>query len=413
MGLLKTSLLNGIAVGTRMGTGLILNKVLAIFVGPAGYAIIGQLQNLISILTTFAAGAINTGVTRYTAEFQGEPTKLRTLRKTAGTITVAGALIGGLLIAVFRNDISIWFLHDVRYAPALVWLACCLVFISLNSLLLAILAGQKDVKRFVIASIAGSIIGLIVSGFLAWVFGLQGVLTALSLSQAISFVATLAICHKLSWCRFDELLGKVDRDITGKLARYVLMALVTAAAVPVSQIAIRGYIQHTYGANYAGYWDALNKISTIYLTLATTTLSLYYLPRISEIQDKHELKKEIWSCFRVVVPFTALASCAIFVLRRQIVGLLFTEDFMPMVSLMAWQALGDVVKIASWLFAYVVIGKARSGVFIATEILFSVSLYILTIVCTRTMGTDGLSAAYAANYGLYFAAMYWLVMVRD
>jgi PST family polysaccharide transporter len=413
MGLLKTSLLNGIAVGTRMGTGLILNKVLAIFVGPAGYAIIGQLQNLISILTTFAAGAINTGVTRYTAEFHGEPTKLRSLRKTAGTITVVGALTGGLLIAIFRNDISIFFLHEIGYSTALVWLACCLLFISLNSLLLAILAGQKDVKRFVTASIAGSVIGLVVSGLLAWVFGLQGVLTALSLGQAISFGATIAICHKLSWCRLDELLGKVDRDITAKLARYVMMAMVTAAAVPVSQIAIRSYIQQAYGASYAGYWDAINKISTIYLTLGTTTLSLYYLPRISEIQNKRELKNEIWRCFRIVVPLTALASCIIFIFRREIVGLLFTKAFMPMVSLMAWQTLGDVIKIASWLFAYVVIGKARAGVFIATEILFSVSLYVLTIICTQIMGTDGLSAAYAANYALYLATMYWLVMMRD
>lgn len=413
MGLLKTSLLNGVAVGTRMGTGLILNKVLALYVGPAGYAVIGQLQNLISILTTFAAGAINTGVTKYTAEFNGEPGKLRSLWQTAGTITITGALIGGLVIAFSRNYIATWFLNDIGYSPALVWLAGCLLFVSLNSLLLAILAGQKDVKKYVAASIAGSIIGLIVSGFLAWAFGLPGVLTALSLGQAISFLATAAICHKLNWCRFSALWGRIDREIALKLGRYVMMAMVTAAAVPVSQIAIRGYIQQAYGVNYAGYWDAINKISTIYLTLATTTLSLYYLPRISEIQDKHELRKEIWSCFKVVVPLTAFASCAIFIFRHQIVSLLFTPDFMPMTSLMAWQALGDVVKIASWLFAYVVIGKARSGLFIGTEILFSGSLYVLTKVCSQAIGVDGLSAAYAINYILYFAVMYWLVMVRD
>jgi len=413
MGLLKTSVLNGVAVGTKMGTGLVLNKILAVYVGPAGYAVIGQLQNVISITTTFASGAINTGVTKYTAEYHDQPAKLRSLWKTAGTFTVGGAFFIGLIIAIFRNYISDQFLNNIEYSKALVWLAACLLFISLNSLLLAILAGQKSVKRYVAASIAGSLISLITSGFLAWKYGLSGVLAALSLGQGISFGATVLLCRKLEWCTIGGLAGRVNWEMARKLGHYVLMAIATATAVPVTQILIRGQIQEVYSASYAGYWDAINKISTIYLTLATTTLSLYYLPRVAEIRKKHELRNEIWACFRIVVPVIAIASCSIFVLRSQLVGLLFTPEFLPMTGLMGWQMLGDVFKIASWLFAYVVIGKARTAVFVSTEIFFSVSLYFLTVVLMDKMGPSGFTAAYAANYVLYFLTMYWLVMVKQ
>ena len=55
MTLLKTSALNGIAVLTRVGTALLLNKILAVHVGPAGYAVIGQFQSLVGMVTGWPA----------------------------------------------------------------------------------------------------------------------------------------------------------------------------------------------------------------------------------------------------------------------------------------------------------------------------------------------------------------------
>ena len=69
MTFIKTSLLNGIAVTVKLLTFLGINKLLSLYVGPIGYAFLGQYQNLITVVTTFASGAITTGVTKYTAEY--------------------------------------------------------------------------------------------------------------------------------------------------------------------------------------------------------------------------------------------------------------------------------------------------------------------------------------------------------
>ena len=52
MTLVKTGFLNAIAVAIRILSSIVLNKILAIYVGPSGYAIIGQFQNLVTMLTT-------------------------------------------------------------------------------------------------------------------------------------------------------------------------------------------------------------------------------------------------------------------------------------------------------------------------------------------------------------------------
>ena len=412
MSLVKTSLLNGIAVAIRMGAGLLLNKILAVYVGPTGYAAIGQLQNLISIVTTFAAGAVNTGVTKYTAEYKANPGKLAKLWRTAGTITVVGTAFTSLLLFYFKGEIAARLLGDRIATLAVTWLAVCLLLISLNALFLAILAGQKEVRRFVLANICGSIIGLAVSGLLARFYGLQGVLVALSLSQAISFLATLIMCRNQPWCRPSRLFGKVDLPEARKLSSFVIMALTTAAVVPLSQILIRNHIGAVFDLSYAGYWDAINKISAIYLTLVTTTLSLYFLPRVAEISDAETLRREIGSAYKIIIPVISMASIGIYLAREFVVRSLFTEEFTPMGELMGWQLLGDVIKVASWLLAYVVIGKAMLKTFVVTEVFFSISLYLLTILLARLVGPSGLTMAYAVNYSLYFIVMYWIVMHR-
>ena len=70
MTLIKTSVLSAIATIIKIISGFVINKVVAIYVGPSGLAIIGQLQNFMELIVTFSNGAITNGVVKYTAEYQ-------------------------------------------------------------------------------------------------------------------------------------------------------------------------------------------------------------------------------------------------------------------------------------------------------------------------------------------------------
>jgi PST family polysaccharide transporter len=412
MSLIRTSLLNGIAVVVRMATGILLNKVLAVYVGPGGYAAIGQLQNVISIVTTFASGAVNTGVTKFTAEYFDAPERRKTLWRTAGTITLLGAAMSSVVLWLSSESLGRRFFPGAGYGESLNWLAACLVLISLNAFLLAILSGMKEVRRYVFANIASSVIGFFVSLLLTWQLGLRGALIALSLGQAVAFAATLFFCRGLYWCKLDMLVGAINAGTTAQLTRFVAMAVTSATVIPVSQMLIRAHLVATFGADHAGYWDAMNKVSGIYLALITTTLSLYYLPRISEIRDDVTLRAEIWAGFRLIAPVTAVLALAIYALRAPLVHLLFSAQFHEMTNLMAWQLTGDVIKVISWLLGYVLVGRAMMVPYVITEIVFSVSLYGVTLLATDRLGFPGVAAAYALNYALYLCVMYWIVMVR-
>lgn len=375
MTLIKTSLLNAIAVIVKMLTMLGLNKILAIYVGPAGYAAIGNFQNAAQMITTFASGAINTGVVKYTAEYHDDEEKQRQVWRTAGTIAVLGSVITGIGVAVFSKQIAQWFLQDESYNTVFIWFSVTLVFFIFNTLLLAILNGKKEIHRYIIANIAGSLFALAVTSALAVQFGLHGALTALAIHPSFAFVITLYLCYKAEWFKFSYLFGRLDKQVVLNLSKYTAMALTSAACVPVSHILIRTHLADTLGMDAAGYWEAMWRLSAAYLMLVTTTLSLYYLPKLSELKDPKEIKAEILQGYKIILPVAAACGLVIYLLRDFIIGVLFTSDFIPMRDLFAWQMVGDTLKIGSWILAYLMLGKAMMKLFIASEIVFAAGFY--------------------------------------
>lgn len=405
MNLLKTSVLNVVAVLIKTATLFILNKILAVYVGPSGYAAIGQFQNFIQMVTTFAGSAINTAVIKYTAEYHEDESKQRVIWKTAGSIVFLFSVIFSLLILIFQKQLSLYIFQTVEYQSVFLWFALFLVFFNFNTLFLAILNGKKEILRLVIANIAGSLFSLIITGILAVKFHLYGALVALSIYQSVAFLVTLFLCYKTNWFKFSYLFGKIDKVIAKKFAAFALMALVSALCVPLSQIVIRSYLTHEFGLNYAGYWEAMVRLSAAYLMLVTTTLGVYYLPRLSELSALKDIKKEVHLGYKFILPIAIVGGICVYILRDWIINLLFTQAFMPMRNLFLWQMIGDSLKIGSWILAYLMLSKAMTKLFISTEIIFACSSIVLTYFCTQFFGFEGVSIAHMMNYGIY-----WIVI---
>jgi PST family polysaccharide transporter len=400
--LIKTSLLNAIAVIIKMLTLLGVNKILAVYVGPAGYAALGQFQNAIQMITSFAGGAINTGVIKYTAEYYDDEKKQRMVWRTAGTISFIGSTIAALLIFIFSEELAVWFLKDPKYSGVFIWFAATLVFFTSNTLLLAILNGKKEIARYVVANIAGSIFSLVVTTFMSVQFSLYGALVSLAVYQSLSFFVTFYLCYKLDWFKISYFFGGIDKLTAIKLAKYAAMALTSAACVPLSHMLVRNHLGETISWEAAGYWEAMWRLSTAYLLLVTTTLSVYYLPRLSELKKVSEIKNEVIQGYKIILPIAATSGVIIYILRDFIITTLFTQEFLPMRELFAWQMIGDTLKIASWILAYVMLGEAMVRLFILTEILFSASFLILTYMFTSFYGVEGVVIAHSVNYFIYF-----------
>ena len=411
MTLIKTSVLTGISTVIKLVSAFVINKVIAIYIGPSGLAIVGQLQSFTSIITTFSNGAISSGIVKYTAEYQDIEEKKKIFSSSI-VISLICSLIISIFLFGFSDYLSELILKDIQYSSVFIIFGATIFLFALNMVLISILNGQKEIKKYVLVNIAGSIFSLVFTSILIMQLNLMGALYAMVLNQSVMFFVTLAFVIKSSWFKLEYFKQGLDKESLSKLSKYSLMAIVSALTVPVSHLIIREYIGENLGWDSAGYWQGIWYISTMYLMLVTTTLGVYYLPRLSEIQDNKELRKEIFSGYKIIMPIVILASLIIFLLKEYVILIAFSKDFMPMMELFAWQLMGDVIKIASWLLAYLMLAKAMTKVFIYTEVLFSALFVGLSILFVDKFGLVGITYAYSLNYFLHLIMMIFIFRKR-
>jgi PST family polysaccharide transporter len=409
--LIKTSVLTAISTIIKVVAGFVINKVIAMYVGPSGLAIVGQLQNFVSIATTFSNGAITTGITKYIAEYQSIEQKQK-IFSTSIIVSLISSFIISLLLWGFSGYLSVLILNDLQYRSVFIVFGMTIFLFALNTVLMSILNGQKEIKKYVLINIASSVFSLFFTSFLIIQFNLLGALYALVLNQSVIFFVTLIFVVKSNWFKLGYFKHGIDKDSLVKLSKFSLMALATALTVPVSHLVIRNYIGENLSWDEAGYWQGIWYISTMYLLIVTTSLSIYYLPKLSEINDNIELKKEIFNGYKIILPIVTIFALGIYIFKELAIEIVFTEKFMPMIQLFKWQLIGDIIKIASWLLGYLMIAKAMIKVVVYTEIIFSISFVLFSVYFIEKFGLIGVTYAFSLNYLLHFMTMIYIFRKR-
>lgn len=405
MKLIKTTFFSAIITLIRIASGFVASKVVAVFTGAAGVAMIGAFSNFISIVMTFANGAINTGVIKYTAEFDEDEEKLKKLFSTSFKITILCSAITGLLLIILAPIFSDWiFSQDIYKTPIRV-LGFTIIFYGLNTLLISILNGKRQIKTYTIVNTVGSIVGLAFTVLLVYFYKIQGALYALVLAQSIVFFVTAGLIVKSSWFSIAYFKQNFDKPMAIKLSHYSLMAIVSALTVPVSQILLRNIIITKFGISQAGYWQGMMRVSDAYLMIITTSLSTYYLPKLSSLKTDGELRAEILKGYKLILPLVLLGCLVMYFLRILIIKVLFTPDFIAMEELFFWQLVGDFFKIAAWILGYLIIAKAMTKIYIISEVVFSLSYVVMGCVFTDLFQLKGMVIAFAVNYFFYFVFM--------
>ena len=125
-------------------------------------------------------------------------------------------------------------------------------------------------------------------------YGVYGALLGMVLSSTLVVLITISFVFKSKLFKLSYFFSAFHFPAFIKLSKYTLMAFASTFTAAYIQLLVRTNIINHLSVEEAGYWQGIIKISTIYLSMITTTLSIYYLPRLSEIKDKKELQKEIF-----------------------------------------------------------------------------------------------------------------------
>ncbi|MBC7488663.1 MAG: O-antigen translocase [Glaciimonas sp.] len=405
--LLTVTLFSGLLTLLRMASGFVIAKVVAIYTGPSGIAMLGQVQSLVNALNGIVAAPAGSGVVRYTAEYEnaGFNSCAPWWKAALKWVLMLLALVIPIS-CIFAKPLAHWVFGDVNYYWLVVMVALALPLSTANSLVASVLNGQHQYGRFIGIGMVSVIIATIVMLVLVREANLNGAMIAAALFTSISGLVMLVGAMRQPWFRLQYWWGSTDKVHMKGIGGYVAMAVTSALTVPVALLMVRNILIDEVGWEQAGHWQAVWKISEVYLGVITMALSTYFLPKLASLKSTDSILKEITATVKIVMPIVLLLATAVYLLRDIAISLVFTEAFRPARDLFAIQLAGDVIKILSWIYAYPMLSRGATKWFMGTEIFFSVSFVLLAYLFIAEYGVHGANLAYTFNYFLCLIFIY-------
>lgn len=393
---------NSIAMLIKVIGGFLTSKFLAIYVGAEGLALFGNLRDFVSSLQAVSTLGLYNGLVKYVSEFKQNVTALSKAISTIFFVGFFSVLIAVLAVYFNADWISLKLFETRNYAYIVKLLAAGLPLYGLNLFSIGILNGYKKFRLIIVLNIIGHVFGTSLMILLIIQDKVEGALLALILSESLVFLITLfALIYQRSFLSLLK-VSHVSMSVLKKLSTFSIMALFSAFVLPIITLLIREHITDNIGLREAGFWEAMTRISRYYLMFVTTLLSLYILPRFSEITTNKDFKKEVMHFYKYVMPIFILGLIIIYLLRDYIVIILFNETFKAVSDLFFWQLLGDLFKVMSLIISFQFLAKRMFWEYMITEVFSFSILYIGSMCFIDLYGVEGATMAHFVSYISYF-----------
>jgi O-antigen/teichoic acid export membrane protein len=400
------------AHGLRMTVNLVIVKMIAVFIGPAGMGVLGHFMSLSTMVSVFAGGGIGNGITKYVAEYRSDP---RQMLRFIGAATVYGLCFSALVFIASlaaAQAVSRALFGDTRYAWLLPCLGAAHLLCFIGTAVISIVNGQQRSDLFAAITISGYLGSLPIAYLLIANFGMEGAALALLLAISCTGIPALWLVVRSRLTRL--VCFSIDIADAKRLARFTFMLLASATLFPLAEILIRTRIIDALGHEAAGLWQAMARLSGAYLGFFTIFLSTNYMPRLSILDDRSAIVREVRRNLLIIGVAFAGFACILYLVRESVIRLLFSAAFDGMSTLFGWQLLGDFFRVSSYVIGFLGVAKAAVKLYVAAEFVQS-GLYaaLSSAVLAQGGGLPQVVQAYALTYFVYLClAVVSLVLYR-
>ncbi len=376
---------------------------MSLLIGPSGIALMGNFRSFLTSVQSLSNLGIKDGIVSIVSEKKDDKTELKKVFSTAFLIVLVISVFVGFLVFISSTFLNGYLFPNESYTTIFKLVAFLLPLSALNIFLIAVLNGFNQYKKIIIINSIANILGLGLLLFLMWKFTVEGALLAAILGESVIVFITLFFVQKNILNLFA--ITNYSSKYTNRFLRYSLMAVVTAIVLPLTFILIRNTIIENLSVDDAGYWEALNRISGIYMAFVASGLTLYYLPKLAEIKTDLRFKNEVIIYYKILVPLFLILITIIYLCRNWLIPLILSNDFIVVKSLLIWQLLGDLLKVMSLAFGYQILVKSMIKKYVFIEVLFGLVFYVLSVYFINFWGLFGIVKAYFVANAVNFICM--------
>ena len=407
-----TSLFGGVQL-ISIAIQIIRSKFIALFLGAEGIGIIGLLtssRDLVSSLTNFG---LNISGVKAISEANTSENKSRVAIVVAvlKKILWITGILGLLVTIVFSSKLSEFAFGNSEYSLAFVWISITLLFAQLTSGHLVLLQGLQKLKFLAKANVLGSFTSALVTIPLYYFFRADAIVPGIIIIAVFNLIFSWYYTRQIDLSEVKVSLLQIVNEGKSMVSLGFMISL-SVVVVLLSAYFLRIFISNYGGVEEVGFYTAGFIIINTYVGLIFKAMGTDYFPRLSSVSNNNNL------CIQVINQQAEIALLIIapiiiifLIFIKWIIIILYSDQFLSVIDMIHWAAIGMLFKTASWSIAYIFLAKGASKLFFINELLCSSYTLILNIIGYYYWGLTGLGVSFLISYFLYFLQVF-LVAVK-
>jgi O-antigen/teichoic acid export membrane protein len=348
-------------------SGLIINKLIAVFSGPSGIALFGVVKNFYIFYSAILKLGSDNVVLATAARSQREQRLEQKLVRGIFRLILFQSVVIIFSLIFFDELIYRLVFEDILHLKdqSTIKVLLCMIFLtSISETLISFNNGRSTIRNTIIASLIGTLSTLLLVGILKPQALATVAILALT-SGAISAVYLIFIFLRDYHHLF---FSAISRNIFKELPTSVHL-LIQPLIVSASFLIIQRQIGAHYGVEQLSFFIMGFILIGTFLTLLMSSLRMYFMPKLGSILSPIDRNNFYNQHLYLFLPIAALCSLVIVVASKYLVLLLYSSEFLEAAEYLAILASAIVPRTLGWIIATAALEQQKFRLYLASETL--------------------------------------------
>ena len=407
--LIKSMLVIGSAQVVNILISIFRMKVLAVLLGPGGVGLLSIYNSLLDMVQqTAGLGMGNSGV-REIASSRGDEATLSRVRRVLFAAHLIQGTLAMIAVWLLRERIAIWLFGDTLRATVVGLIGIAILIGLLASAQMALLQGLRKIGDLGRVTVIGAFVGTLAGLAAVWLQGESGLIWFILVQPLAVVLIALHYTRRLPKPIAARLSLVETWDVWKPMAKLGAAFMLGGLATAATLLLVRGRISQELGLDAAGYFAAAWGITMTYVGFLLGAMGADYYPRLTEvIHDKIAAVRLMNDQAQLGLAIGGPVLLLLIGLAPWVITLLYSSAFEPTVTLLQWQMVGNVFKLASWAMSFSIVAAARGKTFFLMELSFNIVFLSMVFVFLPHVGLEVTAYAFVLGYLVYLTIVYVL-----
>ena len=403
MNQIRNSFFSLVSIFLNVGFGFIYNKIVSVYFGPIGLALLTHYQNLVAFFMHIPQEGIHKAfINQLTQE---EDSKKQTGKIIVHTViwNIAIFLLQWVCLFVYMYWADSPLEELFKDSTSSILIGVSFFLFVLNLLASAWMVARHKLKRYAIYTFLlgiTSVMGMACCVYFQVADSLYWIILAVTLSNFpvfIYMIFTVFLKFRYSWEDVKDLFRGKDYFMP-----LIIMGAVSLISGKLLDYIVREIAFDLIGPYETGLWQSAVKISQAFVFLCGAFLSTIFYPYASEsIKDKTALHSYVKKFMLIYATVTLVGVIAMFTLKDLLFHILFSVEFVKADKYFLLILVGDWLRCLSWVGGYLLMASADTRRFILFEIISGVVFILVFVFGTDYFSWEVMAVANVVRYIVY------------